>query len=496
MGIVVRQSIKGTVVVYLGVVLAFIINLVIFPLCFSINEIGLLRVLAELGTLIATFASLGFTQSAFKFFPYFNNTSNGHNGYLTLLTFFPFLGILLFSISLIVFKEPFIAIYQKDSPLLSSYWYLIIPVSLGMMYSTLYEYYSNFHLRIVVPKIIRELLLRFSIIGTAFFVYYNIIDFTQFSWLYSLLFIFSAVLILIYIRQLNQLHFVKINFNPEYNLKQISVFNGYILLGGLGSLLINQIDILMIAASPGGDANNGIYLTMVLIASMIELPGRSLAQISTPIIADYMKNNNYGEVKSMYRNTSIIQLSVGCLLFTLLWANIDNVFAMMPKGQLFQAGKWCVFYIGISQLFNMSTSVNGTILGLSKYYKFGFFATLGLGVISFCTNYLLISRYSIEGAAMAKAINIFLYQLAILFYVYFKMGMQPFTGKTILPIVIMIIGFGASWLLPALEYPLVDIAVRSAVIILVFVSLSLWFNVSPYYKELVNKGLSKLGLKK
>ncbi|HYG14358.1 MAG TPA: oligosaccharide flippase family protein, partial [Bacteroidia bacterium] len=393
MGIIVRQSIKSTAVVYFGVALAFLINLIIFPLCFSLEEIGLLRVLAELGGLVATFASLGLTQSVFKFFPYFNNKNTGHNGYLTFITIVSLIGISIFGILLSVFRDTFIGFYQKDSPLLSSYWYLVIPISMGILFSTLYEYYSNLHLRIVVPKIIRELILRILIIGAAFLVYSELISFLQFSWLYVLLFVLSAIFILIYLRWLGQLHFTRIIFNTEYPARQIAVFNGYILFGAFGSLLINQIDILMIAASPGGDANNGIYLTMVLIASMIELPGRSLGQISTPIIAEHMKSNNYGEVKSLYRNTSIIQLSVGCLLFTLLWSNIDNVFAMMPKGQLFQAGKWCVFYIGISQLFNMSTSVNGTILGLSKYYKFGFFATLGLGVISFCTNYLLISRY-------------------------------------------------------------------------------------------------------
>lgn len=498
MGVVIRQSLKGTFVVYAGVILAFAINLYFFPLVFSISEIGLFRVLADLGVFIAAMASVGLQVSAiFRYFPHFQNIEKGHYGFFRLITVINVTGFIVFIVLFYCFKDFFIKIIGKDSPLLSEYIFLLIPISFGIMLSTAYETYSNVNLRIVVPKIIREIGLRIFIISLTLLYYYSVISFDFFSWGYVLTFVGAAIALIWYIKSIGQLHFnTPISF-PEPKLKTEMVkFAIYMFLGGLGSLLINQVDILMIAASPGGDANNGIYLNMVLIASMIELPGRSLGQISTPIIAEHMKSNNYSEVKSLYRNTSVIQLSVGCLLFTLLWTNIDNVFALMPKGQLFQAGKWCVFYIGISQLFNMSTSVNGTILGLSKYYKFGFFATLGLGVVSFCTNYLLISRYSIEGAAMAKAINIFLYQLSILLYVYLKTGMQPFTEKTILPVVIMALGFVASWLLPSLQHPLLDIALRSLVIIIVFVALSLWFNVSPYFKELVDKGLGKLGLKK
>ncbi len=495
MGIVIRQSIKGTVVVYVGVLLAFLLNLVIFPLCFSPNEVGLLRVLAELGVLISSFTSLGIQSSVFKFFPYFQNDKKGHNGFLTLISVVPLIGITLFTLLFYLFEDTFINIYKEDSPLLSSYSYLIVPIAFGMMFVTIYETYSSANLRIVVPKILKEVFVRIVIIGLAVLYFYGSVTFGLFAWIFVLIYVVVAILLLVYLKQLKQLFFTPVTFTEPGLPKQMAVFNGYLLLGGIGGMLVNYIDIFMIGASPNGDTNNGIYLTAVLMTSMIELPGRSLGQISAPIVANHMRDENYQEVDKLYKSSSIAQLSIACLLFTLLWCNIDNIYNIMPNGDKFNSGKYCLLFIGIGQLFNMVTSLNGTILGLSKHYKFGFYVVLGVGAISLGTNAWLIPKMGILGASIAKALNIFLYQFSIFFFLYLKTKLSPFTKKSILPVVIMGIAMGISYIIPYMGNAFIDTAIRSLLIIASFVGLSLWFNVSPYFKEILAKGLQKVGIK-
>ena len=143
----------------------------------------------------------------------------------------------------------------------------------------------------------------------------------------------------------------------------------------------------------------------------------------------------------------------------------------------------------------MTTSINGAILGLSKYYKFGFYVMLGMGVVSFFVNYTLIPIYGITGAAIARAINIFLYQFIIFFILYLKTKLSPFSNKTILPILIMGIALIASYFMPHIINEYVDLIARSAVVLIIFVGLSLWFNVSPYFKQILNKALVFLKLK-
>jgi O-antigen/teichoic acid export membrane protein len=496
MGIVIRQSIKGTVVVYAGVALAFFINLFIFPLVFNPKEVGLLRVLAELGVLVSAFTSLGIQSSVFKYFPYFQNKEKGHNGFLTLISVVPLIGITVFIFLFYFFEDALISIYKDDSPLLANYSYLIVPVAFGMMFVTIYETYSSANLRIVVPKLLKEIFLRVIIIAFAVLYLYGSVTFNLFTWVYVLIYSLVAILLLFYLKRLGQLHFTKIRVTEKGLLKEMAVFNGFLLLGGFGGMLVNYIDIFMIAASPNGDANNGIYLTAILMTSMIELPGRSLGQISAPIVSEHMKSNNFDEVDKLYKSSSIAQLSIACLLFALLWSNIDNIYDIMPNGDKFRPAKYCILFVGIGQLFNMVTSLNSTILGLSKHYKFGVYVILGTGLVSLITNYLLIPRYGILGASVAKAFNIFVYQFAIYYFLFIKLKLSPFTKKSILPFLIMGFVLGISYFIPQIMNEYVDLIIRSTLIAAIFIGFSLWWNVSPYFKQILEKGLQFLKLKR
>jgi O-antigen/teichoic acid export membrane protein len=496
MGIVIRQSIKGTAVVYFGVILAFFLNLFIFPLCFTPKEVGLLRVLAELGVLISAFTSLGIQSSVIKFFPYFQDKEKKHNGFLTLISVVPLIGITIFTLLFYAFEDVFISIYQDDSPLLASYSYLIVPIAFGMMFVTIYEIYSAANLRIVVPKIFKEVFVRVVVIGFALIYFYGWVTFNLFAWVYVLIYIVVALMLLIYLKRLGQLYFSKIKFPQPELPKEMTTFNGFLLLGGIGGMLVYNVDIFLIGTYPDGDANNGIYLTAVLMASMIELPGRNINLITSPIIADHMKTNKLGEIQKLYKDSSIAQLSVACLLFTLLWCNIDNIYDIMPNGDKYKGGKYCLLFVGIGQLFNMVTSVNGTILGLSKHYKYGFYFMLAVGLISLLVNYLLIDRYSIIGASIARAFNILLYQITVSYFLYLKLKLNPLSNKTFLPVLIMALSLGVSLAMPQVVNEYVDIVLRSIVIVVIFVGLSLKLNVSPYFQELLNKGLAFLKLKK
>ncbi len=84
MGIIKKQSISGTIYSYVGVVLGFITAGLLYPLIFSTEEIGLLRILVSYSLLFAQFAGLGINTVTVKLFPYFRDYERKHNGYLGL----------------------------------------------------------------------------------------------------------------------------------------------------------------------------------------------------------------------------------------------------------------------------------------------------------------------------------------------------------------------------------------------------------------------------
>ena len=72
MGIVERQSIKGTLVSYAGAFIGFLTTFLIITEFLTPKEVGLTRNIVEAATLISSFALLGLNSSAFRFYPYFH----------------------------------------------------------------------------------------------------------------------------------------------------------------------------------------------------------------------------------------------------------------------------------------------------------------------------------------------------------------------------------------------------------------------------------------
>lgn len=84
------------------------------------------------------------------------------------------------------------------------------------------------------------------------------------------------------------------------------------------------------------------------------------------------------------------QLLIGGFLFLLLWINIDNIFDIIPNGADYRAGKWVVFFIGLSRLIVMFLGFGYTLISFSRYYYWGLYFTFFITAITILTNSWLI----------------------------------------------------------------------------------------------------------
>ena len=71
MGIIAKQSIKGTIVTYLGVAVGFVTTFFVITRFLSAEDIGLARVMIDAATLFIGLAQLGTSASIMRFYPYF-----------------------------------------------------------------------------------------------------------------------------------------------------------------------------------------------------------------------------------------------------------------------------------------------------------------------------------------------------------------------------------------------------------------------------------------
>src|SRR6187551_2947549 len=83
MGIIQRQSLKSSLISYIGVGIGIISTLYIYP--HALEVIGLFRALFDSSVLIGIVVMMGSSASAIRFFPRYKDDATGHNGFLSLL---------------------------------------------------------------------------------------------------------------------------------------------------------------------------------------------------------------------------------------------------------------------------------------------------------------------------------------------------------------------------------------------------------------------------
>ena len=96
MGIIARQTIKGTIATYIGVAIGFVTTFFILTKYLTAEEVGLTRVLVDAATLFSSLALLGTSSSTLRFYPHFKDDSRNQQGLYFWTLVIPFVGFLLF----------------------------------------------------------------------------------------------------------------------------------------------------------------------------------------------------------------------------------------------------------------------------------------------------------------------------------------------------------------------------------------------------------------
>ena len=136
MGIVARQSIKGTVATYLGVVVGIVTTFFIQTKALQPEQIGLIDVLLQCSLLFSGLAQLGTSSSAMRYYPFFKDEQHRDHGFFGWTLIVPAIGFVIFTILFFVFKDFIINKFSDESPLFVDYMYLVIPMAFFMMYMT------------------------------------------------------------------------------------------------------------------------------------------------------------------------------------------------------------------------------------------------------------------------------------------------------------------------------------------------------------------------
>ncbi|MEQ8417648.1 MAG: oligosaccharide flippase family protein [Imperialibacter sp.] len=492
MGVVIRQSFITTVLTYVGVVIGYVNVLILFPKFLTPEEIGLVRLIPSAAFLLLPLAQLGLAQCTVRFYPAFEKKKNGPGELLA----FGFIGVTVgYLITLVlynIFREPITSYFAKESGLVNDYQWVILAVLLVMSFQAVAEGYSRALLKIVAANFAKEVLVRIGTSITVLLYALSIITFPVMVYTMIVVYGVSLLYLLGYLAYRKQLS-LKFSFSTfeRPQLKEMMVYSTYALLGAGGSFIILNIDQIMISGMIGLSWN-GIYTTAFYIAVVIEMPRRALTQITTPLISRAFDKHDMVEIDKLYKKVSINQMIAGSLLYIGIAANLNSIFALVPNNEAFIQGITVVNIIGLGKLLDMTFSLNGEIIVMSKYFRFNVLSLVILAVLAVMLNQWLIPHYGINGAAWASAISLLLYNLVKMTFVWVKLGVQPFTWENVGMVVISAAVLVAGLYLPAFSNVFLDIFIRSAMITILFGGAVLLFRISPDVNELVKVVWSRL----
>ncbi len=487
MGVIKRQGIKQSLVNYLGVAIGAFSVMFIYPK--DPESYGFARFLIDGSLFLSPFLLLGFSGVTIKFFPIFKNEKKGHNGMLFFLLSVVLAGCLIFTLLAILFKDSFFYLYAEKPPTFQQFLPYFIPLAILMALAQLFYSYSTNFKRIVIPSILQNLIKISLPILILLFIWDKISRVQMVNGI-VLNYVVALAGIVIYIYFLGQL-----KLRPDFSLiknplkKEIREYALFSLFVGMGNVVAFRIDSIMISSLLDFDSN-GIFGIAAFIANAIAIPSNAITQIASPIVAQSFKDNDLKHINFLYRQSSINLMIIGLLLFVLVAASVEDLFELMPNKNL-QGGVVVVILIGFARIIDMGTSINNQIINFSKYYKFGFYAILLLAVFNVVTNLLLIPQYQIIGAAMATLASLTMYNLIKYVFIYYRFGLQPFTVKTLIIILIASGCYLLAYLIPSTGIVVVDILIRSIILGVFFMAATIYFKVSTDVNEIFDKNLQR-----
>lgn len=505
MGVIIRQSVKGTIVNYVGVAIGFVTTFFVLTHYLNPIEIGLTRVLVDAAVLLASFAQLGSTSSILRFYPYFKNEDKNDHGFFFWTILIPFAGFLIFLLIFLLLKKPIIQVFSDKSDLFVKYFRFIIPISLFMLYQLVFESNSNVLMRIVVPKIVREvgvrlgLLICYILYGTHHISLYGLI--VGFCITYFL----AALIDIIYLFTLK-----RITIKPDFKFitkslrRNFLLYTSFLLLAALAGNITPLLNSFFVSAKMGL-CYTGIFTIANYIATVVEIPNRSLNAITQPNLSMSVKECDWAKASRMCKSVSLHQLLSSTFIFLLIWINIDLIFQILPNGSQYEVGKNVVFILGLARLSNSTFSIANSPLSYSKYYYYSLVCTLVLTVTAILLNAVLIPRIGIDGAALASLLAYLIYFVLMLGIVRWKLHISIFS-KAQIKVILVIVGlalFNLLWtktLTPlyyrlagtTLPLKIMEACLRTGIIVLIGTIVIYYWHISQEVNGIIDKLLLKI----
>jgi O-antigen/teichoic acid export membrane protein len=425
MGIVLKQSFKNTLFIYLGFAVGGINTLVLYTRFLEDEYYGLVTFLLATSNLLMPLIALGIHHTIVKFFSsYF--TKIDKDKFLSSVLFLPVLIAIPIGFFGDLFYEQISSYISEKNPIIKDYTFVIYLVAFTCAYFEVFYAWAKVHFQTVFGNILKELYNRVAVMILLFAVYLEWITKAEFIYYLTATYFLRMLLMMFYAFRL---YLPKFTFQRPDNYKEVLRFSIYIIMAGSAGAIILDIDKFMI---PGKESleTAAYYAVAVFIGSFIEAPSRAMLNILQPLTSKILNEENHKEVASLYKKSSINLLIISGFFFVIINANINELFNLLPVQ--YAGGALVVFMISLLKMYNGFLGNNGAIINNSKYYKITLPYSLIMAISVYFLNKLFYYELDMgtDGLALATLIVIFTANTGKIFFVKRKFSMTPFTDKS------------------------------------------------------------------
>ena len=466
MGIIAKQSFYNSVSIALAFLIGAFNTVYLYPTHMGSALQGLVVALLALSNLVQPFISFGVQHALIKFYSSCETKEEKDK----LLSFSLFLPLLVFTILLIItffFHHQITDFIATENEEMGKYAYLILAVAFS---TSLFEVFYNW-LRIQLYSVFGNFLKEFfprALIFTLLLIYaFGGLDLDGF--IMALISGYYLRLLLVVVYSLIK-YTPKFSFALPHHFKSILRYSLLIFMSGTAASLILDIDKSMISNILTVE-NVAYYSVAIFIAAVIELPGRAMFQIISPLVAKALNDGDSPTLLKLLKKSANNLLLISGLLFLLINLNLNDFYAWVNLGD-YSVALEVVLIVSLGKLFTMSLGCLNNIITNSKYYTYVFWFSTTSAVLAVVLNLYLIQWYGIIGAAYATLVVIVLINFLKILLVQLRFKINPYSKKTYIILgIVLILYFTISEV--SFEFdPFVSLVLRSIIITAAFSTLA------------------------
>lgn len=482
MGIIRNQSIKSTLITYIGFGIGGIYVLLVAKLV-DPNILGLTRFFISIAAIVYAVSNLGSVTMMNRFYPYYRDLLPApKRDVFGLVLMLCSIGFLLSAAGTFFLHDLVVRKFGTKSVFVVDYYYLLLPFSMFYLFFTAFENFSYNQYKSIFPIFLKEVALRILNLVLGILLITGVLSLPSYVWGYSLTYgILLAVLVIYLYRQRDLIFSFRISNVTRKLSRHIVTFNGMLYLAAIFGVIAGNIDNLAISSVKGLDYGF-VFEFFTYISTLIIIPQRSIVAISIPVLAKSWKDKNIPAIQSIYARSANAMFTYATLIFAVVTLNADAAFDILELPPIYYEGGLVLMILGLMRVVEMSFGVNSQILGTSNYWRVDFFSSVAQFCVAIPMNILFLKWLGLEGSAIANFAGIVIFNSIRVGFLYYKFKLTPFNKNLFLILLVAAVTyFLCRYIRISNDY--LSIIVRSVIFTGVFLGTVLYFNLSKDVTE-------------